>query len=188
MAYVIDHDRPHLGGSIEYGDPRSCTPRVWDRLVTLYRLRSVLDVGCGDGQTMLAFAMRGCIVTGIDGLRLSDEYAGEFIEHDLTTGPLVLPEPPDLVWCCETVEHIAEDHLDSLLATLTQGRVLAMTHALPGQAGWHHVNCRPPAYWIEHMRRRGFRVAEATTASLRAQAESGSWFARSGLVFTREAV
>src|SRR4051794_28051900 len=44
---------------------------------------------------------------------------------------------------------------------LANAAVVAMTHAVPGQAGHHHVDCQPPGYWIERMRLRSYRLDPA---------------------------
>ena len=59
-----------------------------------------------------------------------------------------------------------------------------MTHAEPGQQGYHHVNCQPADYWISLMRGRGFLFDQAATEYSRKLAPQTHW-ERSGLVFTR---
>jgi len=83
------------------------------------------------------------------------------------------------------VEHVPEQHLENLLASLACGRFVLMTHALPGQGGFHHVNLQEPEYWIEHMRRRDFTLLEEDTARIRslAQRDGAAYLARTGLLF-----
>jgi hypothetical protein len=40
---------PALGGNVHNGDPFSYAPSVWTYVVQRFSLRSVLDVGCGQG-------------------------------------------------------------------------------------------------------------------------------------------
>ncbi len=95
--------------------------------------------------------------------------------------------PVDLVWSCEVAEHIDPDQVDSYLDTLANGRVVAMTHALPGQVGHHHVNCQPSEYWVERMVTRGYMLSDETQIlrGVAAKDETWSYFGNSGLLFVR---
>jgi len=107
--------------------------------------------------------------------------------HDLRNGPFITSV--DLVLCCEVVEHIEEAYLDNVLRTLANGRVIAMTHAFPGQEGYHHVNCQSPDYWIEKLRLHGYEfLPEITEEGNNAIKDSGKWtyFMESGLIFERK--
>jgi SAM-dependent methyltransferase len=182
MAYVIDQTKPHLGGNEPGGDSRTYCPRLWDWMVDHYRLKSVYDVGCGEGHALTWFLDRGLQAAGLDGLPQCREPRADFFCHDLTTGPCPL-DCVDLVWSCEVAEHIAPAFVGNYLDTICCGRVLAMTHALPGDVGWHHVNCQFPAYWIERIQGRGYTLDVEATWGHRYK---GAEFWRvSGLIFTR---
>jgi hypothetical protein len=103
--------------------------------------------------------------------------------HDLRAGPLRVNV--DLVYTVELVEHIEEQYVDHVLSTLANGKLLMMTHAVPGQGGHHHVNCQDSPYWIEHMRARGYRLMEEDTRRIRAlaRADNAEHAAKSGLMF-----
>jgi SAM-dependent methyltransferase len=178
----VDWDRPHLGGYLLGGDPGSYYPALWTWLVRKYRVASVIDVGCGEGQSVAYFRGLGCRVRGIDGIAQDDP---DIVQHDYTEAPLATREMFDLCWCCEFVEHVATEYEGNFLATFAHARMVAMTHGLPGQGGHHHVNCQPPAYWIERMRERGFRLNRPATRRARQLTPNG-YFDWSGLIFTRE--
>lgn len=60
----------HLGGYIEGGDPATYYPALWDWLVKNFEIRSVIDVGCGDGAAVRHFERhRGVQVIGVDGCK-----------------------------------------------------------------------------------------------------------------------
>jgi hypothetical protein len=85
-------------------------------------------------------------------------------------------------------EHIHPSKVDNFLDTLANGRIVAMTHAVPGQIGHNHVNCQPREYWVEGMGRRGY-VLERTQEAYRKIAERedvANYFAMTGLVFVRQ--
>lgn len=184
-CFVMDRERMHLGGNMKGGDPKCYSPAVWRYLLQRFTPFSVLDVGCGTGDALRWFRDHGMRTIGLEGLEANAAQCPEpVIVHDLTRGSAKLP-PVDLVWCCEVVEHVEERYLPNLLDALGAGRVLAMTHALPGQGGFHHVNEKPQAYWRDHLAARGFAFLPDVTEAARCLADEGHYFRRSGLVFER---
>ena len=174
MSYVVDPDRPHLGGNIAGGDPRTHYPALWAWLVQRYAVKTVFDVGCGEGQSSREFTRLGCKVYALDGLEPNVRGLQDVatpIVCDLTQTSCPLPGI-DMVWCCEVVEHVAWQHLHELLETITCGRVLAMTHAVPGQAGWHHVNCQVASYWIDRIKDHGMVLDRSATYESRGLASN----------------
>ena len=183
---IYDDNRPDLGGNYHHGDNESFTPILWKYLIERFGVRSVLDVGCGEGHSVSYFHKLGVVAHGIDGLRVNIERANFPIAwHDLTLGPYYMPV--DMVVCVELVEHIEEKYLNNLLDTLENGQIICMTHAMPGQVGYHHVNCQSDEYWINHLEARGYVLApENEMFREMARAERGfRYFGFSGLLFLR---
>jgi SAM-dependent methyltransferase len=186
----------HLGGYARGGDPATWCPRLWQWLVQRYDIRSVLDVGCGEGHSTAFFQRLGCRVMGVDGCRhaLEDSVIPECVAlHDFCAGPFRLQHSVDCIWCCEFLEHVDERHLPDILKTVSQAtKVIAVTHAFPGQEGYHHVNCQPAGYWIDQFESLNFRCAVSSTIAARKTAlqdyERVNHFARSGLVFVHNSL
>lgn len=182
----------HLGGYVPGGDEATIYPDLWRWLVEgPLSVRTVVDVGCGDGVAVRAFRDLGCLVRGVDGVPQDDT---DIIEHDYTKGPLGADSGRfmhayQLVWSCEFVEHVEERYLPNFLATFKVGMYVLMTHADPGQPGWHHVNCRPADYWVGALAAAGFSLDPDLTATTRqlAAANPSPWnhYRRSGLAFVR---
>lgn len=186
METVIDETRLDLGGNLRHGDIHTTCPLLWRFLVERYAIKSFLDVGCGEGHAVSFFHRLGVFAHGIDGLKKNVERAVVPVAlHDLLAGPYYMPV--DLVWSCEVAEHIAPEKIDNYIDTLTNGTIVAMTHAIPGQDGYHHVNCQPSEYWIEKMSIRGYRVTEEQSIFREVAAREFTWsyFGRSGLIFVR---
>lgn len=186
----VDEEQPHLGGYVPGGDPMSYYPGMWAWLCALEEIGSVLDVGCGDGRAVDWFSEhlgRGNAY-GVDGLATRPDEAW-FSQHDYTQGPYVpWGGEFDLVWSCEFVEHVAEQHVPAFLSSFAAARkIIAMTHAVPGQGGHHHVNCRESDYWIGALAGIGFKLDETMTYRARTQAfyDTGpdGYFVRTGLIF-----
>jgi SAM-dependent methyltransferase len=148
----------HLGGGPSREDKGTWAPEVWNRVMKDLNPGWVVDIGCGAGDAARYFAgYPSVIVFGVDGVKPSNKNGFEFINHDFTAGTIDFPFARfHLGWCCEFVEHIEEQYLPNVLDLFDRCHWLAMTHALPGQLGHHHVNCRDEEYWEEIICRRGF--------------------------------
>jgi SAM-dependent methyltransferase len=153
---ITDPKKPHLGGNIAGGDKLTYMPLLWQLLLYKYKIKSVLDVGCGEGHAMEWFNNHKCTTLGIEGLKQNVDTCTNknlnVIQLDLTEEPYQSKQPFDLIWCCETLEHIEKKYLDNVIQTLSNGKIIAMTCAVPNQAGYHHVNCQPLEYWIDALK------------------------------------
>ena len=94
----------------------------------------------------------------------------------------------DFVNCVEVVEHIEEKYVNNLMDTLCNGKYVLITHAFPGQDGWHHVNCQPSEYWIEKFSNRGYTFDEKQSLFLRklASMDGAEHIKRSALFFIKD--
>ena len=178
----------HLGGYVKGGDEATHFPDLWRWLVNRQGVRSVIDVGCGEGHSTRFFRDLGCRVLGVDGVPQEDP---SIVEWDYTTGPLPLAGGTrfDLCWSCEFVEHIEERFVPNFLPSFACADLVMITHAEPGQGGYHHVNLQHAAYWIGAMAAMGFKIDWDFTMLARAVSSKNEspWnhFARSGLAFRR---
>jgi 2-polyprenyl-3-methyl-5-hydroxy-6-metoxy-1,4-benzoquinol methylase len=185
-AYMIDRKNLHLGGNFSGGDPSTWNPELWQHLIDVYKPKTVLDVGCGQGHAVVWFQDHGIRAIGFDGLAENLKGLNEqdgFYVCDLTKEPFE-ETPVDLVWCSEVVEHIAEEHIDNLITSLSNGNMVAMTFATPGQDGWHHVNCQPKEYWIDILDKAGYQCLERETEHAKQISRNG-WFKKNGLLFVK---
>jgi hypothetical protein len=184
IDYVVDQTKPHLGGNFAELNPATFCPESWEYVIKKYNIKSVLDVGSGQGHAPDWFAKQGLESYAIEGLK-------ENVDHAIFPTELVdLTEQAytravDLVNCIEVVEHVEEKYLDNLLTTICCGRYLFMTHAVPGQKGYHHVNCQPTSYWEEHLAQRGFRPAPEDTAEIQRLAKNSKHIRETGMLFVK---
>lgn len=176
---VVDPQKPHLGGNMWGGDSATdFTTDLWPWLIKTFDIKSLIDVGCAEGHALHAFKALGVQkLLGIEGLpQNSAKVKVPCITHDLTKGPCIV-EGYDFVWCSDVAEHIEEQYVGNLLATLTNGKWLAMAQGGPGmgRSGWHHVNNQPESYWIEKLKAIGMETDEDLTRQARAQSTRGIW-------------
>ena len=191
MAYRYAHSesKAHLGGNIKEGDYNTFCPNVWTYLVNRFAVRSVLDLGSGRGYSSAFFKKLGCDTVAVDGLE--DNVANALyptVLHDLESGPVTVNV--DLVHCQEVAEHIKEEYVCNLAKSLSCGKFVLMTHALPGQEGYHHVNLQPPEYWIKLLDAYGLHVLYEDTMRVRdiANKEGAIYVGQTGLVLANRSL
>ena len=181
---IFDDDRPWLGGNIRGGDARCEDPAVWNYLISRFQPLSIIDVGCGEGQLMKYFYDHNIIVCGVDGLEVNREnadssIADKIIVHDYRDGALIIPA--DMVLACEFVEHIDVRYMVNFLPQFCACKTLIFTHAVPDQAGHHHVNCQTDEYWVTLMTTLGLVFKEEETTYARSLVKDSFW--RTLLIF-----
>jgi len=183
---VFDNNKPHLGGNLEDGDPETFSSLVWKFLIETCSPKKILDLGSGRGHTSKWFIDQGFDVVSVDGLEENVKLSiVPTILHDLTESSFKFDV--DLVICIEVVEHIEEIYIDKLLDSLCNGKYLYMTHAVPGQTGYHHVNCQPSEYWINHLEKRNYRllVNESEESRRLATLDKAKWISQNGMLFKK---
>ena len=181
----------HLGGYMAGGDPATWCPRLWSWLAHKFNIKSMIDVGCGQGYAVRYFDSLGIKAKGIEGSQeaiASSVIKSAIVQHDFCQHAYMSDKPTDFIWSCEFLEHIDEKHLNNVLATLLSSmNIIVITHAFPGQEGHHHVNCQPTIYWISLLRHIGFRFSLKYTLMARYITMRDhckmNHFGRSGLVF-----
>jgi SAM-dependent methyltransferase len=184
----------HLGGYLRrnkefpHGDPETWFPHLWKWVYDELDVRSVLDVGCGEGHSTKFFKDLGCEILGVDGsiqAKTDSVILAYHHIHDFNNGPFIPPKTFDLVWSCEFVEHIEEKYIDNFLKTFSYAnKYIMMTYAEPGQKGWHYMNCQLEKYWVKKLSQIGFKLEPHLTEISRKIA-GGGHFAKSGLILVR---
>ncbi len=122
------------------------------KVLDYYKPTSVLDVGCGVGQSLDWFVEREVDAVGLEGsaLAISKARHPDRIRQVNLNQAVNLHRTFDLVWCFEVIEHIHPRFEPALLKTLTShGDHLVISAARPGQGGEGHFNEQHPEYWID---------------------------------------
>lgn len=198
---IIDPYNKHLGGCIlgqpnGVGDIDTWVPQIWDRLIEDKKIKSVIDVGCGGGYSLKYFLKKGIDGLGIEGLRVAREVSpvkDKIYIHDYTIHEYIPSKEYDLAWCCEFVEHVEEKYINNYMKTLDMCKIVAMTHAVPGQQGYNHVNEQLPEYWINVFSKYNFKYEEEYSLNLRKllldkkgnPLKNGKWVRNSLMVFSK---
>jgi hypothetical protein len=143
-----------------------------------------LDLGSGIGNAAHYFSQKGANVLAVDGLPDNIQRSiFPAICVDLTQQHV--NTRVELVHCQEVVEHIEERFVGNIIKSFQSGKYVCMTHAFPGQGGYHHVNEKPTEYWVDLMTQNGFSLLHEDTKRVRILAghDGALYLNKSGLVF-----
>lgn len=186
-VFVTNPNKPHVAGYFALGE---MPWTIIKYLVEKYTPKTVLDVGCGPFASKKLFRSFGVglvwCLDGDDQLLYRDDLKDElntFCVVDLERSYYRFPCKFDMVFSYECAEHImaADNYINTI--TMNCDRILAITHALPGSGGHHHVNEQEDDYWIKRITEKGFKYLE--NESLEARGLGDGYFSRSGLIFQR---
>lgn len=175
-----------------FADMRAGSARSAHTVVPMLRdlidFSSVVDVGCGTGAWLAAFATSGINdYRGLDGAWA--EKAGleiprdRFIAADLASPPS-LGRVFDLAISLEVAEHLPPSAADRFVTTLAElAPVVIFSAAIPGQGGTSHVNEQWPDYWSERFAARGYACFDVLRLPLWNNPNVQWWYAQNMLVF-----
>lgn len=172
MSHIIDKNKPHVGGAWLNNDPNAYDEKVFDEIINTLGIKTMISVGCGQGYDIKYFHDKGIACMGIDGSETTRDIAvcdkNRIVIHDYTEGEWsTISRLCDLCLCIEFVEHMEEKYIDNFISTFKCAKYVAMTHAVPGQDGYHHVNCQDTPYWLDVMNKNGFVLLDAFSSGLR---------------------
>lgn len=170
QGYAVEQES-HLGGYFVNGDPGSWSPEIWDKIITDYKIKSVLDIGCGLGFSTKYFYSKKLQVLGVEGGSNAIKNSvcrNIIVQNDYTKSSAPLGDQFfDLIWSCEFVEHVEEKFIDNFLKDFCRGKIISMTYAEIAQPGYHHVNCQHQEYWIHKIQQLGYTFNKNYSQELR---------------------
>lgn len=193
------YESGHLGGCVKGGDPATYYPNLWDFIIQDFGIKSILDIGCGEGHSVEYFKSKNIDVLGLEGCAEAIENSkvkDSIVLHDFNNSNYNTEKKFDAVWCCEFLEHVDQKYERDVFNTIYQvsAKYVFLTHAVPGQGGYHHVNLQHSSYWISKLYEYGYVLSAKSTRQLRELAffeniiPQHNHFYNHGLVFVREGV
>lgn len=157
-------------------------------VLDLLPVRSVVDVGCGEGVWLAVFRQHGVEdVLGIDGdyvdrtrLCIPRE---RFRSADLSCA-FALDRTFDLAVSLEVAEHLPLESAPVLVECLTRlAPVVLFSAAIPFQGGTQHVNPQWPEQWAELFRSHDYLAVDAVRRRVWRNENVESWYAQNTLLF-----
>lgn len=161
-------------------------------IVELLHPSSILDVGCGRGTWLHAFANLGVHdFLGVDGPHVAaadlEIPAENFVARDLRE-PLDLGRSFDLVISLEVAEHLAAGLASTFVQSLTRHtNAVLFSAAIPFQGGAGHVNEQWQSHWAAEFAVEGFVPVDAIRPVVWSDPKVAFWYAQNTLLYVREA-
>ncbi|MCU0688596.1 MAG: class I SAM-dependent methyltransferase [Phycisphaerales bacterium] len=172
---------PATAGSHGPASPASAQPR------------SVIDVGCGTGTWLAAFAAAGITdYLGLDGDYVRRDQlqipADRFKPVQLTE-PFTLDRTFDLAISLEVAEHLPPSSAESFVASITRlAPAVYFGAAVPGQGGTGHVNEQWPSWWAALFAKHGYLPIDAIRPRVWTNPHVSWWYSQNALLYVRQDV
>lgn len=172
------------------GPARAAAAVVVPLVADLVRPRSVVDVGCGSGAWLAAFAERGAEVVGVDGPWVEGglPVPGLLVACDLETASPDLGRRFDLAVSLEVAEHLSPHRAAPFVEALTAlSDVVLFSAAIPGQGGRDHRNEQWPSYWADRFGAVGYVPLDVLRPQVWDCPEVAWWYRQNVLLYVAEA-
>jgi SAM-dependent methyltransferase len=166
---------------------------VLDCLAGRLPIRSVLDLGCGNGVWLSYWLEQGVSdVVGVDGpyvdVRMLRVPPSAFLARDLGQ-PLQLQRQFDLVQSLETAEHLPPSAADQFVDNLVRhGKLVLFSAAIPGQGGEHHVNEQPLNYWRAKFRVHDYDAFDFVRPRVRNDRSIFFWYRHNAILYAHRSI
>jgi SAM-dependent methyltransferase len=157
-------------------------------LLREFPVRSVLDVGCGQGAWLAVWRQLNVHdVLGIDGSYVDSTKllipCDRFLPHDLRFG-FALNRRFSIVQSLEVAEHLPEECAATFVASLVRHGDLILFSAAPkGQGGDNHINEQDYEYWRAHFARHGFVAIDFVRPQLTSTHGVAAWYRFNTLLY-----
>ena len=140
---------------------------IAESIIEVFSPKSVVDVGCGTGQLLLAVKEHGISCEGLEYSKAAVDICQRRglkvtrfdLEHDKVPPNL----RADVAISTEVAEHIPEvcaDHFVDVLCTIAGTVIMTAAEPSPTGFGTDHVNEQPNEYWIRKFQTRGYAYNE----------------------------
>lgn len=166
--------------------------RIVPIVLELVAVRSVIDVGCGDGSWLAVFRELGVAdVFGVDGdwvdtdqLKIPlDSFAPRRLDEALAIG-----RRSDLAISLEVAEHLWPDRAAGFVGELCGlAPVVLFSAAIPHQGGHNHFNEQWPGYWAELFAAREYRPVDVLRLRIWDDPGVTWWYKQNIMLFASDA-
>ena len=173
---------------------RTLAPIVLD----IHPARSMVDVGCGVGGWVRAFAEHGVNAVGIDGdyverkqlLIGEDRFVARDLNRELDVADLSRRYGNDgrfdLAVSLEVAEHLEPARSDTLVRDLTAlADVVLFAAAIPFQGGAGHINERWQSWWAQKFSANGFDPFDILRRDIWGRRDIAWWYKQNTIFYVK---
>lgn len=144
------------------------------QLVKMSDAKTFLDIGCGPGGQIEIAKGLGLQAYGLDGDPVMAENPNvQLCDFSITkVGPETIKSLPesgffDIGWSIEFLEHVNSEFVPNFMPAFALCKYVVVTHATPGQGGFHHVNEQLFDYWEKIFKEYGLDYSDKFTEEIR---------------------
>jgi SAM-dependent methyltransferase len=163
-----------------------CERSIVESVLQLFKIETVVDLGCGAGRYTQQFIDNGIKCEGYDGNPLTPEMTDGLCKVLDITEPLDIGKF-DLVFSLEVGEHIPKQFEQIFIDNLcnTTNKYIVVSWANVGLEWPGHVNCQNNYYVIAEFGKRNFKFNQEATSYIRSNIREWYHFNCSLLVFEK---
>jgi hypothetical protein len=127
---------------------------------------TLVDVGCGIGDLVEAFRLRGVAAWGVEGSEFSFPYRrvrkSLLLRMDLRKPQKLERNVSELALCFEVAEHIEPEYTEIFFDNLVMFSDSILFSSFAGESSHAvgHVNQNPMSFWCDQFKRRGYTKVE----------------------------
>jgi len=162
-------------------------------VLSLLKIDSVVDFGCGLGNFLKSFKKNGVsTVLGLDGYWTDkDKVLQNLEEHEFQIvdleGSVILDQRFDLAVCLEVAEHLNKEFETVLVESLIKASdAVLFSAALPGQGGQNHINEKWLSGWIELFERYNYVPCDIIRPQIWEDDRVKWWYRQNILLFVEK--
>lgn len=154
-------------------------------------VNSVLDLGCGVGTWLRAFAECGAHrLIGLDGDYVPRDKmlidVADFNPINISSLN-TLPKNLDLCICMEVLEHLPHQVGKKIVRLLTEASpAVLFSAAIPGQGGTNHVNERWHHEWHQEFLKYGFDVFDIVRPRIYHETDVEPWYRQNAFLYVND--
>lgn len=152
---------------------------------------SIVDVGCGVGLWLKAFAEHGVKnINGFDGSWVTEEMLAipteAFAVVDFEQN-IHIDKKADMAVSLEVAEHVSEKQADEFVSALVQtAPVVVFSAAIPLQGGSRHINEQWPEYWEEKFASHGYVAVDCIRRKVWSNKKVSFFYAQNMFFFVKK--
>ncbi len=192
------YDEKYFTDGLDETYKKSCEV-IAESIVVVFAPKSVVDVGCGPGQLLLALKRRGVVCHGFEyssaALKICHQNGLDVTKFDLRHDVLPKDIKADVVISTEVAEHLPENCANrfvGILCAIADNVVMTAAEPATTYVGDHtHVNEQPKEYWINKFANNYFEYNEGMSNKFRTEWKERKikpWFVQHLMVFRKSGV
>ncbi len=166
---------------------------ILPKLLSQLDVKSVLDVGCGQGAWLSIWQELGVSdIIGIDGEYVNREKLligkEQFVGYDLSKS-IKLDRKFDLVQSLEVAEHIPEQYSKEFVSNLVRhGDIILFSAAAKGQGGDEHINEQDYEFWRAIFAEFDYSPIDCVRSEVSGNSDVEPWYRYNSFIYVSHSV